>query len=276
VIDLGEVRLDLEAGDHRYRHLDVRGNVKFVTDRDGAVVAHHLYGASGRRRTFGPSDDDRGFVGGSHVMGFVVVGGRILDPEAGRFLSPDPVPQLLDAYNYAWSNPVHYRDATGRHPSPDVPGAKALPVIRFFANFFLLTGTIFGQPANPEPISKALGITAFMLGLALDVVARDIEHRMRNHPSGRTSDLPPTLELPMPPVATPDVGLRCNDDGCFRYPVNAPDVAGAGGAISGGGGGFAGGGCGGAPAGAPGPCGLGAELAVILPFLLRWRRRRLA
>jgi RHS repeat-associated protein len=114
-IELGALELDL-LGDHRYRHLDFRGNVKLVTDAAGRVVAHTRYGPYGADRLHGVPDPEAGFAGGRSVADLLLLGARLYDPDVARFLSPDPVLQLVSQYAYADGNPVWYWDPDGRSP----------------------------------------------------------------------------------------------------------------------------------------------------------------
>lgn len=124
-IDLGEVQVDLVAGRHRYRHLDFRGNVKFVSDQDGEVHSHYQYDAYGIRQVIGADDDMVRFVGRVQIGELMVLGARIYDPAVGRFLSPDPVLQYVNQYAYTLGNPVWFADPIGRNAEAVVGFAVA-------------------------------------------------------------------------------------------------------------------------------------------------------
>ena len=113
-IDFGEVRVDLATGEHRYRHLDFRGNVKFVSDQDAEIRSHYQYDAYGLRRVRGSDDDPVRFAGRSQIGELMALGARIYDPAVGRFLSPDPVLQYVNQYAYTLGNPVWFVDPSGR------------------------------------------------------------------------------------------------------------------------------------------------------------------
>lgn len=51
-----------------------------------------------------------------------MLGARIYDPIAGRFLSKDPIPQAINQYSYTLGNPVRFWDPTGLEGVP--AGAK--------------------------------------------------------------------------------------------------------------------------------------------------------
>jgi len=113
-LDLGAALLRLDTGEHRYRHLDFRGNVKLESDDVGAVTLHLRYGPYGVDASFGAGDGAASFAGGREVAGLVLIGARVLDPAAGRFLSPDPVLQAVNQYAYTLANPVAFWDPDGR------------------------------------------------------------------------------------------------------------------------------------------------------------------
>lgn len=113
-LDLGEVRIDLASGTRRYRHLDPRGNVKLETDDAGQVVAHVGYSAYGVDQEWGQVLEGPRFARGREVLdGLVLLGQRLYDPDAARFLAPDPIPQLVNAHAYTLGNPLWYWDPTG-------------------------------------------------------------------------------------------------------------------------------------------------------------------
>jgi RHS repeat-associated protein len=114
----------------RYLHKDHLGSVDVVTDATGAVVERLSFDAWGRRRN--PSDwrpatgpvasgVNRGFTGHEMLdeVGLIDMGGRVYDPETGRFLSPDPFVQApensqnLNQYSYVLNNPLSYTDPSG-------------------------------------------------------------------------------------------------------------------------------------------------------------------
>ena len=118
--DLGPVRIALD-GNHLYRHSDLRGNVFMETDAAGLIVQRAEFGAYGEGVRSGPSlDREHGFARGlvlpaDTVLGSLqIVGARVYDPLAGRFLSPDPVAQWVNAYAYTQGNPLEFWDPSGR------------------------------------------------------------------------------------------------------------------------------------------------------------------
>ncbi|MFJ9200827.1 DUF3990 domain-containing protein [Streptomyces flaveolus] len=71
----------------------------------------------------------RGFVGGTlDATGLTHLGAREYDPALGRFLSVDPVIDMMDplqmqGYNYGYNNPLAFMDADGRWGWSDVTHA---------------------------------------------------------------------------------------------------------------------------------------------------------
>lgn len=113
-LDLGAVLLQLDTRERRFRHLDFRGNVKLESDDTGAVTLHRGYAPYGTDSSTGTGDGAAGFAGGREMAGLVLIGARLLDPAAGRFLSPDPVLQTVNQYAYTLANPVAFWDPDGQ------------------------------------------------------------------------------------------------------------------------------------------------------------------
>jgi RHS repeat-associated protein len=113
-MDLGEAVLDLTSGGVSFRHADFRGNVMFASTNSGTIAGSASYRGFGRLSATG-SLGERGFAGGFEIpsLGLVVLGPRVLDSDAGRFLSQDPVFNAVNLYAYAQGNPVYMWDPTG-------------------------------------------------------------------------------------------------------------------------------------------------------------------
>ncbi len=162
-LDLGEVRIDLRQGRHRYRHLDPRGNVKLVTDHEGHVAAVYRYTGYARWHAWGTDEPDGlGFAQGSQAGDFWVIGARVYDPLAHRFLSPDPEYQWLNQYAYTGGNPIWFWDPTG---------AKPKPVPRWFARFVRVTAWVAGFASlvsalvpGGQVAALAFGVVGFYFG----------------------------------------------------------------------------------------------------------------
>ena len=125
-MDLGDVRIDLITGQHQYRHFDFRGNVKFTTDHAGVVRSHYEYDGYGVAAVHGASDDPIRFVGRAEFGDLMILGERIYDPAAGRFLSPDPIFQLVNQFSYTLGNPVWFSDPEGTNPDRSAERAAAV------------------------------------------------------------------------------------------------------------------------------------------------------
>jgi len=110
-------------GSKRYYHTDQIGNVVALTDQTQTVTDRYAY------TPFGTSDGREGvspnpftYVGGLGVMaeadGMYFMRARFYDPDAGRFLSKDPVEgngnaQRWDSYAYAGNSPLLAIDPAG-------------------------------------------------------------------------------------------------------------------------------------------------------------------
>jgi len=114
VLELGEVQIDLLAGENLYRHFDFRMNVSLVSDQDGHIVTSNSYAAYGPEDVHGLQNDGVSFAGGRAVGDLLRLGARLYDPLARRFLSPDPVFQLVNEFAYTMGNPIWFGDPGGR------------------------------------------------------------------------------------------------------------------------------------------------------------------
>jgi RHS repeat-associated protein len=117
----------------RYLHKDHLGSVVAITSESGAIVEQLNYDAWGKRRpastwhALAPGEFiaavtlKRGFTMHEHLdqVGFIHMGGRVYDPEIGRFLSPDPFVQFpastqgFNRYVYVGNNPLSFTDPSG-------------------------------------------------------------------------------------------------------------------------------------------------------------------
>lgn len=159
-IDLGEVRVEFATGQRRYRHLDFRGNVKFVTDQDGAIHSHYQYDAYGLRQVIGTDDDFVRFAGRTQIGELVAMEARIYDPAVGRFLSPDPVLQHVNQYAYALGNPVWFADPSGQDTEAVVGLAIATVALAVAALSLFVVASVAAA------LLAGLGMTAAGLGFA--------------------------------------------------------------------------------------------------------------
>jgi RHS repeat-associated protein len=153
-----EIRIDLVSGEHRFRHLDFRGNVLWVSDHRGEVIRHLVYGAYGPRVELGDADDPYDFARALRAGSLRVLGHRVFDPHAAAFLAPDPIVQLVNAYAYTLGNPVWFWDPDGRHARPAAarpPGVSAYAWGAFIGAMSMVGGSV-GFAAG-GPVGGAVG-----------------------------------------------------------------------------------------------------------------------
>ena len=117
-LDLGHTVVDFSGGSgHLYRHNDFRGNVLFVSDSGGQVQSRYLYAGYGldssEEEYALPVASDRGFAQGQDFGEIMILGARVYDPVAKRFLAQDPIFNPINAYSYTLGNPLEYGDPTG-------------------------------------------------------------------------------------------------------------------------------------------------------------------
>jgi RHS repeat-associated protein len=168
-IDLFEVRIDL-AGQHRYRHSDLRGNPKHVTNAAGRVVRHTAYFAYGSAGSSGPLADAADFARGTAIATlrerYVLIGARLYAPALARFLAPDPVFNPVNAYAYAQGNPVDFWDPAGLHSGSHYDDTQAL--LNLGKAMLGVAGAVvaFGLVGGPVAVI-GLGLAAFAVADAL-------------------------------------------------------------------------------------------------------------
>ena len=167
VLDLGVAVLPFASSERFYRHRDFRGNVSFLSNEAGAVVAHYHYSAYRLEATFGLQVDARSFAGGRAIGELMVLGARVYDPTVGRFLSPDPVFQLLNNYSYTFGNPVFYWDPDGMHQSvaaAEQAHADAVEAAwEAAAAFSVAIAAAIGVTANGGPVGAGIGSVGVIL-----------------------------------------------------------------------------------------------------------------
>ena len=134
-----------------YLHTDLQGSTVALTDHNGEPIGdirtrppgELFYDPFGRRidAQNEPLDDSRrdgprqGYTGHEHddEFGLINMKGRIYDPEARRFLTPDPIQapissQSHNRYSYVQNNPATLTDPTGYLPrTADIPSPPRLP-----------------------------------------------------------------------------------------------------------------------------------------------------
>jgi RHS repeat-associated protein len=160
-IDLGEVRVDL-AGSHLFRHRDLRGNPKLVTNGKGLVVRHNAYTAYGQSGTFGAQADDVGFAWGTPIAtaltGYVLIGARLYSPMLARFLAPDPIWNPVNPYAYTLGNPVDFWDPAGGHAGSHHDLYQA--DLGFGRALFAYTAAVLGVALAPAGVALPVAVAA--------------------------------------------------------------------------------------------------------------------
>jgi len=162
-LDLGEVVVGL-AGVHLYRHLDFRGNVKFVSDDAGEVVAHYRYAPFGLDAVFGSDADPVRFVARAEIGELMLLGVRVYDPAVGRFLSPDPLFQIVNQFAYTLGNPIWFSDADGQAADPAVAD-----VVEAVGEALGATGKTLAGSADPR--ARLIGEIMIVVGAWLVALA---------------------------------------------------------------------------------------------------------
>jgi RHS repeat-associated protein len=134
-----------------YLHTDQQGSTT-LTSRGNGQLAAQYYDPFGQRtdQTGKPLGNGRrdgprqGYTGHEHddEYGLINMKGRIYDPQARRFLTPDPIQtpassQSHNRYSYVQNNPATLTDPTGYVWNPPTDGGPSIP-----------TGT---GPFNPGP-----------------------------------------------------------------------------------------------------------------------------
>ncbi len=135
-----------EYDDTHYLHKDHLNSITAITDQDGKLVERFHYDAFGQRRTAIAAPyanlaaagtfpiTSRGYTGHKQMSGteLIHMGGRVYDPEVGRFLSADPHiqsplnTQSLNRYSYVNNNPLSFTDPSGYFLSKLFKGLKKL------------------------------------------------------------------------------------------------------------------------------------------------------
>jgi RHS repeat-associated protein len=198
-LDLGVVKVSFSSGDRLYRHRDFRGNVGFVSDEAGAVVAHYRYSAYAVDAVLGADSDGQRFAGRLDAGdGLVLMGARIYDQLTGRFLSQDPIFQSLNQYSYTLGNPIDFWDPDGAHPQT-VAEAEAA-VFEAEVDLALVTAAttialaaIVVNPVNPLVLVSFAGAFAALANQIRRVGQADRalrEARRRGRTTAPGADLP--------------------------------------------------------------------------------------
>ncbi len=138
-----------QADQQYFAHTDHLGSILSLTDANGTAVFRATYDAWGKQTvSLNTIGFHRGYTGHEHLPEFSLtnMNGRLYDPVAGRFLSPDNYIQLPDftqsfnRYSYALNNPLVYNDQDGEF--------FWAPIIVFAAWSGMLNVTMHSQDIN--------------------------------------------------------------------------------------------------------------------------------
>jgi RHS repeat-associated protein len=165
----------------RYLLTDGQGSVVQTTDSTGAVMEEFYYDPFGRPTNAShriPLDEQGsgvrlGYTGREHdhELALTNMRGRIYDPIARRFLTPDPFvsplfSQSYNRYSYVWNNPATLIDPTGFLPSRSLPPCpKNFPDCGEETAANEGTG---GAPVDESTASKWADITEGVNGIDVD------------------------------------------------------------------------------------------------------------
>jgi RHS repeat-associated protein len=167
-LDLGEVAISLGSGDRRYRHLDFRGNVSFVSDENGGILSHYCYSPYGVDRAFGSAANTVTFVGRNEIGPLMTLGARMYDPVVGRFLSPDPIFAAVNHYAYTFGNPVWYWDPDGAQQGA-ITGAQVRAVLQVTAGALAVVAAAGVATGASPALVAAATITASVIVVSLAI-----------------------------------------------------------------------------------------------------------
>jgi RHS repeat-associated protein len=131
---IGEIVREDGSDRTLFFHTDHQGSVDTITDGTGAVSSQ-VFDPFGAATGSSNSELTRaGFTGHQHDedIGLIDMNGRVYDPLAGRFTTPDPVMQApywsqgLNRYSYVFNDPINNTDPSGFFVSSDFLGPAFL------------------------------------------------------------------------------------------------------------------------------------------------------
>jgi RHS repeat-associated protein len=132
-----------------------------------------------------------------------ILGARIHDAAAGRFLSPDPIFMIVNQYQYAHGNPVAYSDPSGLDPIKAYAWLKhvehtiVVPQIVIgsgVATVYIGFATIVG---GSGVVAVSSGGVIVLVGLFVTGIGYDLFVTQINSTFGMS---PPTIMGAMPPI----------------------------------------------------------------------------
>ena len=192
-LDLGELLLDLASGARRFRHLDPRGQVSFVSDDAGQLVGQQRYQPYGPDAAFGPEDALAAFDLAAALGPLVLLGARAYDPAVGRFLAPDPALQLLSQYTYTSGNPLVFGDARGLFQEYRAAWHFQADLLLGVAASASAAAVILGAGAPLTPILLTTAALATAVGVLTKAAVSGSEW-LESAPALSAPESPPVIE----------------------------------------------------------------------------------
>ena len=158
-------------------HFDGTANTVAITNATQTVVQSYAYLPYGKiANESGALDQPFTFVGQFGVMrepnGFYYMRARYYDPEAGRFISEDPIGfggGQVNLYAYVRNNPLGIVDPFGTEAIPSDPTSSMLVIDSFW-----LAGLTIAALAEPTPFGEGALITGFTKHGINQVISRGI------------------------------------------------------------------------------------------------------
>ena len=159
-----------------FHHRDHLKTIRVISDSSGTEVKRTIYLAFGKKEIeTGTHNEPKGYIGQRHdeETGYHFLNARYMDPELGRFISPDwwdPNKQGVgtNRYSYAFNDPINKSDENG-HVVPLSP-----PAIGFVAGFTaaVVVDAVTGK-LGLGTLSRgfATGLTGAAIGLGLSAQA---------------------------------------------------------------------------------------------------------
>jgi RHS repeat-associated protein len=155
-----------------YLHRSNLTSVAMITDKSGNILEQLSYHPFGLRR---PPDwsqsgsvssiTDHGYTDHEHIandaVGIIDTGGRLYNPQTGRFLSNDSYfefpaySQATNPYSYTVNNPVSYYDPSGNQTKPPPPWYE-----RMWKSFVKWEHDFNHPTAKPKPWERIFNLGA--------------------------------------------------------------------------------------------------------------------
>jgi RHS repeat-associated protein len=178
-------------------HVDHLGSMDALTDDASKVVERRSYDAFGARRNpqWGSLPGSftkattRGFTGheADEELGLVNMKGRLLDPQLGRFITPDPIVskphfgQSWNPYSLTLNSPLNYVDPSGFQE--EEPASRSKDVVSWPSDGSELIVYVRGPPRKKKERSEAADVGGVVPPMDVGVLGTS---------AGFTPAVPPT------------------------------------------------------------------------------------